>query len=75
MNLFFVLTDRERTASQNGEDAPDVDFFEAEASSFSVKTQHQPLAQNVKLAVRFAVFFLNPHTFDDIFRVQNLIKI
>ena len=56
MNLFFVLTDRERTASQNGEDAPDVDFFEAEASSFSVKTQHQPLAQNVKLAVRFAVF-------------------
>ena len=61
MNLFFVLTDRERTASQNGEDAPDVDFFEAEASSFSVKTQHQPLAQNVKLAVRFAVLFLNPH--------------
>ena len=55
------MTDRERTASQNGEDAPDVDFFEAEASSFSVKTQHQPLAQNVKLAVRFAVFFLNPH--------------
>jgi len=39
--------DRERTASQDGEDAPDVDFFEAEASSFSVQ---QPLPQSVKLA-------------------------
>jgi len=49
-NKLFIDTaqDRERTASQDGEDAPDVDFFEAEASSFSVK--HQPLAQNVKLA-------------------------
>jgi len=51
-NKLFIDTaqDRERTASQDGEDAPDVDFFEAEASSFSVKPQHQPLAQNVKLA-------------------------
>merc|ERR1711899_390508 len=40
--------DRERTASQDGDDAPDVDFFEAEASSFSVQ---QPLPQSVKLAV------------------------
>jgi len=48
-NKLFIDTaqDRERTASQSGEDAPDVDFFEAEASSFSVL---QPLPQSVKLA-------------------------
>jgi len=49
-NKLFIDTaqDRERTASQDGEDAPDVDFFEAEASSFSVP--QQPLPQSVKLA-------------------------
>ena len=52
----FICTaqDRERTASQDGEDAPDVDFFEAEASSFSVP--QQPLPQSVKLAVRNLFF-------------------
>merc|ERR1712156_1183533 len=49
-NKLFIDTaqDRERTATQDGEDAPDVDFFEAEASSFSVP--QQPLPQSVKLA-------------------------
>merc|ERR1711962_310275 len=49
-NKLFIDTaqDRERTASQDGEDASDVDFFEAEASSFSVP--QQPLPQSVKLA-------------------------
>jgi len=48
-NKLYIDTaqDRERTASVDKEDAPDVDFFEAEASSFSVQ---QPLPQSVKLA-------------------------
>jgi len=41
--------ERERSASQNDEnDAGEIDFFEAEASSFSVN--NQPLPQSVKLA-------------------------
>jgi len=49
-NKLFIDTaqDRERTASQDKEDTPDVDFFEAEASSFD--SVPQPMPQSVKLA-------------------------
>jgi len=48
-----TVQDRERSASQGNDEndnTGEVDFFEAEASSFSVNHPQQPLPQSVKLA-------------------------
>ena len=65
--------ERERSASQNDEnDAGEIDFFEAEASSFSVN--NQPLPQSVKLAVRNILTHSSPIFFsiNDILSLTNI---